>query len=149
MVTGDHDSRVSDYTNCVIQKDEQDDGYVIRRLTPLECERLQGYPDGYTDIGDWVDTQGRKRKCADTPRYKALGDSIALPPWQFVLGNLSEVAKREGIEPPTMASLFDGIGGFPLIWERLGNRCLWTAEIDEFCMAVTRKRLGVVKATDK
>ena len=52
---------------------------VVRRLTPLECERLQGFPDGWTDIGDWVDTSGKKHKLSDAPRYKALGNSIALP----------------------------------------------------------------------
>lgn len=55
-------------------------GQTVRRLTPLECERLQGYPDGWTDIGEWTDTKGKKHKPADTPRYKALGNSIALPP---------------------------------------------------------------------
>ena len=42
----------------------------VRRLTPVECERLQGFPDGYTDI---------KEKCPDGPRYKALGNSMAVP----------------------------------------------------------------------
>ena len=41
---------------------------VVRRLTPLECERLQGFPDGWTDIGDWVDSKGKKHKAADSPR---------------------------------------------------------------------------------
>lgn len=42
----------------------------------------------------------------------------------------------------TMASLFDGIGGFPLIWERLNGKgqCLWVSEIDDFPSAVTRRR---------
>ena len=52
---------------------------VVRRLTPLECERLQGFPDGWTDIGEWIDTEGKKHKPADAPRYKALGNSIATP----------------------------------------------------------------------
>lgn len=55
--------------------------WIVRRLTPVECERLQGYPDGWTDIGDWVDSKGKKHKLTDTPRYKALGNSIALPQW--------------------------------------------------------------------
>ena len=42
---------------------------------------FQGYPDGYTDIGDWTDSKGKKHKYADSPRYKALGNSIALPQW--------------------------------------------------------------------
>lgn len=45
--------------------------WIVRRLTPVECERLQGYPDGYTDIGDWTDSKGKKHKYADSPRYKA------------------------------------------------------------------------------
>ncbi len=43
----------------------------VRRLTPRECERLQGFPDGYTDV------PYRRRNCsADGPRYKALGNSM-------------------------------------------------------------------------
>ena len=77
---------------------------VVRRLTPLECERLQGFPDGWTDIGEWVDSKGKRHKPADTPRYKALGNSIALPPWKWVLKRLCAQYEREA----TMASLFDG-----------------------------------------
>ena len=110
----------------------------VRRLTPLECERLQGFPDGWTDIGEWVDSKGKKRKTTDSARYKALGNSIALPPWKWVLKRISAQYERNA----TMASLFDGIGGFPLIWERLNGRgsCLWASEIDEFPIAVTRER---------
>ena len=111
---------------------------VVRRLTPLECERLQGFPCGWTDIGDWVDSKGKKRQTTDSARYKALGNSIALPPWKWVLKRLSAQYERDA----TMASLFDGIGGFPLIWEQLNGRgsCLWASEIDEFPIAVTRQR---------
>lgn len=112
-------------------------GYSIRRLTPLECERLQGYPDGWTNIGAWTDSKGKLRKeGTDSARYRACGNSIALPPWRFVLGRLAE-----HLEPgATMASLFDGIGGFPLIWEELGNVTVWQSEIDEFCEAITKVR---------
>lgn len=62
----------------------------VRRLTPLECERLQGFPDGWTDIGAWVGENGKSHaESADTARYKALGNSIALPPWAYVLTRLS------------------------------------------------------------
>ena len=110
----------------------------VRRLTPLECERLQGFPDGWTDIGEWVDSKGKKRQTTDSARYKALGNSIALPPWRWMLKRLSAQYERDA----TMASLFDGIGGFPLIWERLNGKgsCLWASEIDEFPIAVTKKR---------
>ena len=114
--------------------------YIVRRLTPLECERLQGYPDGWTDIGEWVDSKGKKHKEADSPRYKALGNSIAIPPWKWVLKRLCACYERDA----TMASLFDGIGGFPYIWEQLNGKgsCLWASEIEEFPMAVTKVRFG-------
>lgn len=113
----------------------------VRRLTPLECERLQGYPDGWTDIGEWVDTKGKRHKeSSDAARYKALGNSIALPPWRFVLYRLCMQLGHVG----TMASLFDGIGGFPLIWEQINGKgsCLWASEIEEFPIAVTKRRFG-------
>ena len=112
----------------------------VRRLTPLECERLQGYPDGWTDIGEWVDNKGKKHESSDAARYKALGNSIALPPWRWVLKRIGRNYNRRA----TMASLFDGIGGFPLIWEEINGKgsCLWASEIEEFAVAVTKKRIG-------
>lgn len=111
----------------------------LRRLTPLEEERLQGYPDGWTDIGDWIDSKGKKHKLRDRPRYKALGNSIALPPWAWILERLNSFCVAH-----TMASLFDGIGGFPLIWETLNGKgsCLWASEIEEFPIAVTKRRFN-------
>ena len=122
-----------DATSLVLKK-------FVRRLTPLECERLQGFPDGWTDIGDWTDSKGRTRKTSDAARYKALGNSIALPPWKWVLKRLCAEYERDA----TMGSLFDGIGGFPLIWEQFNGRgsCLWASEIEEFCIAVTKRRFG-------
>ena len=111
--------------------------HIVRRLTELECERLQGFPDGWTNIGPWVDSKGKHHKeCTASARYTALGNSIAIPPWAWVLKRLCACYER----PATMASLFDGIGGFPLIWGRLNGpgSCLWASEIDEFAMAVTR-----------
>jgi len=115
--------------------------YTVRRLTPLECERLQGFPDKWTDIGEWTDESGKTRKeSTDSARYKALGNSIALPPWEYVLQRLSVCCGPDA----TMASLFDGIGGFPLIWERLNGTgtCLWSSEIEDFPIAVTRHRFS-------
>ena len=114
--------------------------YIVRRLTPLECERLQGYPDGWTDIGEWTDSNGKKKQSSDAVRYKALGNSIALPPWKWVLKRLCACYERDA----TMASLFDGIGGFPYLWEQLNGKgtCLWASEIEEFPMAVTKVRIG-------
>ena len=114
--------------------------HIVRRLTPLECERLQGFPDGWTDIGDWVDSKGKAKKTSDAARYKALGNSIAIPPWKWVMKRLCACYERDA----TMASLFDGIGGFPLIWEQINGKgsCLWASEIEEFPIAVTKARFG-------
>lgn len=108
----------------------------VRRLTPLECERLQGFPDGWTDIGDWIDGKGKKHKSADSPRCKALGNSIALPFWQWMLGRMCEISGAK-----TMGSLFDGIGGFPLCWERINGEgsCRWASEVEQFPIAVTKR----------
>lgn len=111
----------------------------VRRLTPLECERLQGFPDGWTDIGPWTDSKGKSHKeSSDTARYKALGNSIALPFWFYLLRRISAQYER----PATLGSLFDGIGGFPLCWERCNGKgtALWASEIEEFPMAVTKAR---------
>lgn len=140
--------------------------FIVRRLTPLECERLQGFPDGWTQIGEvvdykrhqefnsdgtladewveaiyeYIDCHGKKRKTSDSARYKALGNSIALPPWFWVLERLSLACGSD----VTMASLFDGIGGFPLIWQTLNGEgtCLWASEIEKFPIAVTQQRIN-------
>lgn len=114
--------------------------WIVRRLTPVECERLQGYLDGYTDIGDWTDSKGKKHKYADSPRYKALGNSIALPQWFWLVQKMRPYLK----EKPTLGSLFDGLGGFPLVWQRAygDGTARWASEIEEFPMAVTKRRFG-------
>lgn len=132
--------------NCDFREDSETypvQNRVVRRLTPLECERLQGFPDHWTDLGEWTDSKGKRHKDADSPRYKALGNSIALPPWKWLLKWLCGNYERDA----TMASLFDGIGGFPLIWEQLNGRgtCLWASEIEEFPIAVTKRRFGTLE----
>lgn len=119
---------------------------VVRRLTPLECERLQGFPDGWTDIGEWTDSKGKKHKEADSPRYKALGNSIALPYWEWLA---KKVTKSLGDEELTMGSLFDGIGGFPLAFQRAGVRPIWASEIEEFPIAVTKLRFPEKEDAEK
>ena len=113
---------------------------VARRLTPLECERLQGYPDGWTDIGEWRDGTGKLHKDADSPRYKACGNSIALPFWSFLAKRIS----AQYIRPVTMGSLFDGISGFCLCFAKWNgaNSCRWASEIEEFPIAVAKKHFG-------
>lgn len=143
---------------------------VVRRLTETECERLQGYPDGWTLIGEpeevevkdydikydadgnviektltgthteteyfYTDSNGKRKKCSASARYKALGNSIALPFWFYLLRRISAQYER----PATLGSLFDGIGGFPLCWERCNGvgTARWASEIEEFPIAVTK-----------
>ena len=117
--------------------------WIVRRLTPVECERLQGFPDNYTNIGDWTDSKGKKHKYADSPRYKALGNSIALPQWFWLVQKMRPYLK----EKPTLGSLFDGLGGFPLVWQRAYGEgtARWASEVDNFCIAITRKRFPDVE----
>jgi site-specific DNA-cytosine methylase len=60
----------------------------VRRLTPVECERLQGFPDGYTNI-PWRN----KPESPDGPRYKALGNSMAVPVMRWIGERINEVSK--------------------------------------------------------
>lgn len=114
--------------------------WIVRRLTPVECERLQGFPDNYTNIGDWTDSKGKKHKYVDSLRYKALGNSIALPQWFWLVQKMHPYLK----EKPTLGSLFDGLGGFPLVWQRAYGEgtARWASEIESFCVAVTKRRFG-------
>lgn len=113
---------------------------VVRRLTPLECTRLQGYPDGWVDIGDWTDEKGRVHKEADAPKYKALGNSIALPFWRWMFERMAAYLP----DGATLGSLFDGIGGFPLCWESIHGKgtAVWASEIEPFAIAVTKHHFG-------
>mgnify|MGYP000828527266 CR=1 FL=1 len=67
-----------DATDLVCQKAETY-AYLIRRLTPLECERLQGFPDSWTDIPG----------ASDSARYKALGNSVAIPCVEFIMARIA------------------------------------------------------------
>jgi DNA (cytosine-5)-methyltransferase 1 len=60
----------------------------VRRLTPVECERLQGFPDGYTNI-PWR----KKPESPDGPRYKALGNSMAVPVMRWIGERINKVDK--------------------------------------------------------
>jgi len=104
----------------------QDSCQYVRRLTPLECERLQGFPSGWTDIPG----------ASDAKRYRALGNSIALPWWEFLAKRFVEIGGVKSI-----GSLFDGIGGFPLCFKRAGAVTKWTSEIEPFCEAVVKYHL--------
>lgn len=108
----------------------------VRRLTPKECERLQGFPDGWTDIGEWTDSKGKTHQSTDSARYKALGNSIAIPYWKSLARKICAQYDRD----ITMGSLFDGIGGFPYCFESVGAKAVWASEIEEFPIAVTKRR---------
>jgi site-specific DNA-cytosine methylase len=60
----------------------------VRRLTPVECERLQGFPDNYTNI-PWR----KKDESPDGPRYKALGNSMAVPVMRWIGKRIDQVEK--------------------------------------------------------
>jgi len=116
----------------------EEKNYVVRRLTPDECALLQGYPIDWCNIGDWTDTKGKIHKDSDTAKYKAYGNSIALPQWQWIIDRMADYLP----ENAKLGSLFDGIGGFPLCWERTHGKgtARWASEVEEFCIAVTKRR---------
>lgn len=129
--------------NCTFREDSETfalGSAAVRRLTPLECTRLQGFPDGWVDLGEWTDEKGRVRKEADAPKYKALGNSIALPFWEWLLRRISEHLPKDA----TLGSLFDGIGGFPLCWAKThgAENCRWASEIEQFPIAVVKRHFG-------
>ena len=83
LVKSDHNGISNQYVNddkCIV-----DEINLIRRLTPLECERLQGFPDGWTNIPS----------ASDSARYKALGNSVAIPCVEFVMKGIATVLKIE------------------------------------------------------
>ena len=72
--------QAKDATDLVVESDRQY-AQLIRRLTPLECERLQGFPDSWTNIPG----------ASDSARYRALGNSVAIPCVEFIMKSLNEV----------------------------------------------------------
>ena len=71
--------QAKDATDLVVEPNRQY-AQLIRRLTPLECERLQGFPDEWTSLSD----------AADSARYRALGNSVAIPCVEFIMKSLKE-----------------------------------------------------------
>lgn len=95
---------------------------------------------GWVDIGDWTDSKGKVHKDADSPKYKALGNSIATPFWFYLLRRIAAQYER----PATMGSLFSGIGGFDLCWTMCNGpgTVLWESEIESFPIAVCKQHFG-------
>lgn len=140
--------------------------YIVRRLTPTECARLQGMPDLWcrlsqiADMSDedyefwkqahktYAEINGKKYKektkqqmiawynklQVDSAEYKAYGNGMALPCVRVPIHGIAKHGAK------TMASLFDGIGGFPLAGLIDGIKTLWTSEIELFPIAVTMER---------
>lgn len=197
-ITGDHCDRITDYTPLVLAtgqggaevgKDESPclncnheqpiaayggippRKYIARRLTPLECSRLQGLPDDFADVpayedvsdgeldfwrevwAEWAEINGKNPKTdkqirkwlqapiSESNQYQIYGNGIALPQWVWVLGRISE---KLGKDHPTMASMFDGSGSFPLIWEAINGKgtAVWSSEVNPEAVRVSRYRIG-------
>lgn len=73
---------------------------IVRRLTPMECERLQGFPDHWTDIGEWRDSKGKLRKPSDSPLMDVMW-CVWLTPWmrnaQTIYRTLPRPPRDEGV----------------------------------------------------
>ena len=140
--------------------------YKVRRLTPTECARLQGMPDMWCrlsqidDMSDedyefwkqahktYAEINGKNYKektkqqmiawynklQVDSAEYKAYRNGMALPCVRVPIHGIAKHGAK------TMASLFDGIGGFPLAGLIDGIKTLWTSEIELFPIAVTMER---------
>ena len=107
---------------------------IVRRLTPKECERLQGMPDDWSRWG--VNEKGEVYELADTARYRLQGNGIATPFWRWLMKRISAQYERT----PTLGSLFDGQASFPMIWEGINGpgTALWSSEIEKHAVAVAK-----------
>ena len=153
---------------CVLQPKHRK--YIVRRLAPLECSRLQGMPDDWCDIpaqsnvaqedlehwrpilDEWAKINGKKPKSdaqivkwlsspiSESAQYQMYGNGIALPQWVWVCGRIIETY---GEHRPTMASLFDGTGSFPLIWNSIlgGAYTAWSSEVNPDAIRVSKYRM--------
>lgn len=104
----------------------------VRRLTPVECERLQQFPDDWSKYG--VNDKGEVYELSDSARYKLQGNSIARPFWTWLLRRIASQYEQT----PTLGSLFDGQGGFPLCAVEVGIVPVWASEIEKNAIAVTK-----------
>jgi DNA (cytosine-5)-methyltransferase 1 len=135
--------------------------YIIRRLMPVECARLQGFPDQWGELAPFnpadsefwesvrkthAEITGKKYKPVknlkkwydklhtDGAEYKMWGNGIALPCAEYVLHGIAECGAK------TLGSLFDGSGGFPLAGAINGIIPLWSSEVEPYPIAVTKSR---------
>lgn len=145
-------------TDLIVEKKRK---YIIRRLLPVECARLQGFPDDWghlapydpADADFWEDVRkthaeinGKAYKPVknlkkwhdklhtDGAEYKMWGNGIALPCAEYVLHGIAAQGAK------TLGSLFDGSGGFPLAGALNGITPLWASEVEPYPIAVTKSR---------
>jgi len=104
----------------------------IRKLTPIECERLQTLPDNYTAVGV---IDGKEKPISDTQRYKMLGNGWTVDVVAHILSFIPETYLH------TVVSLFDGISCGQVALERAGKiyNQYYASEIDKYAIAVTQK----------
>ena len=133
-----HNGITEDGTSTTLTAEEKDRPLtatsIVRRLTPMECERLQGMPDDWSRWG--VNEKGEVYELPDSARYRLQGNGIATPFWKYLLKRISAQYERD----PTMGSLFDGQASFPMLWEGINGpgTCLWSSEIDKHAIAVAK-----------
>lgn len=111
-----------------------DSFYIIRKLTVIECCRLQGMPEW------WFRDKDGNKLVSDTQAYKGLGNGWQLDTVKYILEHA--LSKTPKDEPILLLSMYDGIGTGRRILEELGftNVKYYAYEIDKFCMALTKYR---------
>lgn len=156
---GNQEAMSGDYH--VLQQAKPPRKYIIRRLTPTECARLQGFPDWWSTLAPynpadaefWEDVRkthaeinGKTYKPVkdlkkwyeklhtDSAEYKMWGNGIALPNARYVMQGIAEQGAK------TLGSLFDGSGGFPLAGVLNGIKPVWASEVEPYPIAVTKSR---------
>lgn len=188
-----------DAYNDMLPVIKEEQRYIVRRLTPTECSRLQGLPDDWcnpppeivepdkagwvksalnkilklvfkkvdcsshiaskSDVDwwkpicdEWAKINGKQPKSelqiakwlttpiSESAQYQMYGNGIALPQWVWTLGRIIETY---GEHKPTMASLFDGTGSFPLIWNSIlgGAYTVWSSEVNPDAVRVSKYRM--------
>lgn len=133
-----HNGITEDGTATTLTAQEKDrpmvETSIVRRLTPKECERLQGMPDDWSRWG--VNDKGEVYELPDSARYKLQGNGIATPFWRWLMRRIS----AQYVGTPTLGSLFDGQGSFPMIWEGINGpgSAVWSSEIEKHAIAVCK-----------
>ena len=109
---------------------------IVRRLTPIETERLQQFPDNWSKYG--INDDGEVYELSDSARYRLQGNSVARPFWTWLLRRISANFEYT----PTLGSLFDGQAGFPLCAVEVGIKPVWASEVEKHAIAVARYHFG-------